>query len=209
MISRSPAYRAILQRVRGGATLMDVGCFVGHDLRRLAFDGAAPSTNLYAVDIVNHWDVGYELFRDRERFSARFIEADILSAAEDPALRALEGSIDVVNLTHVFHQWDWDGQVQAAKRVCAFTRPGSIVVGCQMGNLVAQDVVLASVPIPQWRHDPESFRRFWGQVGEETGTEWKCEAWLRTWEDVGWDPEDWAWMEDGARVIEFVASRAY
>ena len=205
MISRSPAYPTILQRVKGGSTFMDVGCFLGHDLRRLIFDGA-PSTNLYGVDIVSHWDVGYDLFRDRDRFSAHFIEADILS--EHPALLALRGRIDVVSITHVFHQWDWEGQVAAANKVCAFTRAGSMVVGCQIGNVAAKDVMSKAIQAPQWRHTPTSFQRLWDQVGAETGTEWKCQAWLRSWEDMGWDPKDQAWMEDGARVIDFVVTRS-
>ena len=184
---------------------MDVGCFLGHDLRRLVFDGA-PSTNLYGVDIVSHWGVGYDLFRDRDRFSAHFIEADILS--EQSALLALRGQLDIISITHVFHQWDWEGQVVAAKKVCEFTRAGSMVVGCQIGNVEAKDVVSKTIQAPQWRHNPASFQRLWDQVGAETGTKWKCQAWLRSWEDMGWDPKDQAWMEDGARVIDFVVTRS-
>ena len=93
--------------------------------------------------------------------------------------------------------------------MCSFTRVGSMVVGCQMGNVNAKDVALPSTPIPQWRHNPESFRQLWKKVGEETGTEWRCEARMRRWEDMAWDPKDWTWLEDGAQVIEFVATRAY
>ena len=178
---------------------MDVGSFVGYELRRLVLDGA-PTTNLYGVDIVNHWDIGYDLFRDRDRFSVQFIEADILSA--HPALLALNGKIDVMNLTHVIHQRNWNGQVEAAKTLCSFTRAGSMIVGCQMGNFAAQCPVLSAVNnIPQYRQNPKSFQRFWNQVGEETGTVWSCQAWLRTFEEMGWDPEDWRWVEDGARGL--------
>ena len=210
MISRSPAYNTILQRMKGGALFLDVGCFLGHDLRRLVFDGV-PSTNLYpniyGLDIVNHWSVGYELFRDSDRFFARFIEADIF--AENAALLALQGCIDIVNMAHVLHIWDWERQVAAAKKVCSFTRPGSMVVGSQVGNVDAKDVVLEAIPTPQWRHNPASFQRLWDQVGVETGTEWKCQAWLRSWDDMGWDPQDLGWLEDGARGIEFVVIRSY
>ena len=206
MISTSPAYAIILKRIREGATFMDIGSFVGFELRRLVFDGA-PTTNLHAVDIVNHWDIGYDLFRDRDRFSVQFIETDILSTTHT-ALLALRGKIDIMNLTHVLHQWDWDGQVEAAKTLCSFSREGSIIVGCQMGNVVAQCPVLSAVnDIPQFRHNPDSFQRFWRVVSEETGTEWSCQAWLRTFEETGWDPEDWRWVEDGARGIAFVATR--
>ena len=119
-----------MERVKASSTFMHVGSFPGHDLRSLNFD-AAPSTNLYKVDIVSHWDVDHDPFRDRDIFSAPFIEADILS--EDPALLALRGRIDVVSIKHVFHKWDWEGQVAAAKTVCSFTRAGSMVVRFQIG----------------------------------------------------------------------------
>ena len=72
-----------------------------HDLRRLALDGISPS-KLYGVDIVDNWDLGYDLFRDRDRFAAHFVEADVLAKAED--LKELEGKVDVVSVFHVLHQ---------------------------------------------------------------------------------------------------------
>lgn len=70
--------------------MLDIGCFVGHDLRRLVFDGA-PSDRLYALDIVSHWDVGYSFFRDRDRFEAHFLEADIMHPNAD--LSKLDGQV--------------------------------------------------------------------------------------------------------------------
>jgi hypothetical protein len=62
-----------IEKLKAGERLVKVESFIGHDLRRLvkteirllywsnthqkqAFDGA-PSVNIYAVDIANHWDV--------------------------------------------------------------------------------------------------------------------------------------------------------
>jgi hypothetical protein len=178
----------VLQRLASGATLLDVGCFLGGDLRRLVFDGA-PSANLYGVDIVSHWDVGYALYRDRGRFAAHFIEADILS------------------ISAVLHQWSREGQVAAAAKLVPLTRPGSLVLGYQIGNVTAKDVVNPVLKLRQWRHDPVSFAEMWERVGAETGTVWETEARLRSWEDMGWDPADHAWMEPGDRVIDFVVTR--
>ena len=183
---------------------MDIGCFLGHDLRRLAFDGA-PSTNLYGVDIVNHWDLGYDLFRDRDHFAAHFIKADILS--DDPELVILQGQIDIISIMHMLHQWGWDDQIAAAKKICSFTRTGSIVVGSQIGNQKAQEVALQQILVPQWRHNPVSFQRFWDQVGVETGTRWRSQALLHSFEEKGWESKDKEWMEDGACVMDFVVTR--
>ncbi|KAJ5807088.1 hypothetical protein N7474_010680 [Penicillium riverlandense] len=207
-ISRSPAYPTILQRLRSSATFMDVGCFLGGDMRRLVFDGA-PSANLYGVDIVSHWDVGYALYRDRVRFDAHFIQADILSSEKNPALQALKGRVDIISISAVMHQWGWKDQLEAAKKLVAFTRSGALVVGYQIGNVEAKEVINPTLKVLQWRHNPVSFAKMWNQVGAETGSMWEAQAWLRSWEDMGWDPADQAWLEPGDAVIDFVVTRIH
>ncbi|KAM0125467.1 hypothetical protein ACHAO1_010604 [Botrytis cinerea] len=204
-LCRNPVYSEILKRVQAGETLMDVGCFLGHDLRRLVYDGA-PSDKIYAIDIVSHWDVGYNLFRDRDRFSAQFIEADIVSESE--ALASLRGQVDVIAITQVIHQWDWGGQIEAAKQLIRFTKgPGSMIVGNQIGNPKAQEVTLKSLVVPMWRHNPESFAKLWDQVGQETGTKWETQAWMRSFEEMAFGAKDGAWMEEGVAIIEFAVKR--
>ncbi|KAH8693719.1 hypothetical protein BGW36DRAFT_301440, partial [Talaromyces proteolyticus] len=207
-ISRSPAYAEILALVKTGARYLDVGCFIGQDMRRLVYDGA-PSTNLYGVDIVSHWAVGFDMFRDKATFSAQFIEADFMDTAESAGLAALEGSVDVIFVSQVLHQWGWEGQVKAVKRLVEFSRVGTLVVGCQIGTLDVGgvEVEFGPVKVPLWRHDPVSFDKLWQQVGLQTGSKWAVQAWLRTWEDMGWDPRDQAFLGESARVIEFVVRR--
>ncbi|CAI7624829.1 unnamed protein product [Penicillium glandicola] len=207
-ISLSPAYPTILERLRSGATFMDVGCFLGGDMRRLVFDGA-PSASLYGIDIVSHWNVGYAMYRDRGRFDAHFIQADILSSGENPALQKLKDGIDIISISAVMHQWNWKGQVEAAKKLVAFARSDALVVGHQIGNVEAKEVVNPTLQVPQWRHDPVSFEKMWDQVGAETGSMWETQAWSHSWEDMGWDPADQAWLEPGAKVLSFVVSRIH
>ncbi|MCJ1437535.1 hypothetical protein MMC27_006922 [Xylographa pallens] len=151
-------------------------------------------------------DVGYEMFRDQGHFAAHFIEADILSGS-DPVLSALKGQVDIISVTQVVHQWDWDGQVKAAKSLTTFTKPGSLIVGNQIGNPKAHEVTLQSIGVPMWRHNPQSFEKLWDQVGAETGTKWETQAWMRTFEEMSWDAKDGAWMEDGVVIIEFAVRR--
>ena len=185
---------------------MDVGCFVGHDLRRLAYDGT-PSDHLYGVDIASHWDVGFDMFRDRDKFSAHFIDADTLSD-KSPQISELKGKVDIVSALQVTHQWDWDGQVTAAKILSTFIKgPGSMIVGNQIAGPVAQNVTLKPLQVPMWRHYPESFAKMWEQVGHETGTKWETQTWMRTFPDMEWDLKDAAWMEDGVGIIEFAVKR--
>jgi hypothetical protein len=210
-LCKLPVYQEILKRIKDGEVLIDVGCFIGHDLRRLAFD-SAPSTsnNLYGVDIVSHWNVGYEMFRDKESFKAQFIEADILSAPGSvPGLSLLKGRVDIISTLQVIHQWDWDGQIRAFKALIGFSNPqaGSMIVGNQIGNPKAQEVTLKSLGVPMYRHNPESFKKLWGQIESETGTKWETQAWMRSFKEMSWDPQDGAWMEPGVAIIEFAVRR--
>lgn len=47
----------------------------------------------------------------------------------------------------------------------------------------------------------------WQEVGLATGTTWECSSWLWTFTEMSWDEEDKAWMEEGARMLEFVVRR--
>lgn len=200
-----PGYPEILQRVKDGATVLDVGTFIGHDLRRLVYDGA-PSDKLYGVDIASHFDVGYDFFRDREHFEAHFIEADFLSTT-NPELTALKESVDIVIISQVMHQWDWEHHIRAAKVLVTFTKPGSAVVGNQIANVKAHEYYNKPLSKTTWRHDAESFAKMWQDVGEATGTKWETQTWLRTFAEMGWDPNDTAWMEPDVRLLEFEVKR--
>jgi len=206
-INRLPNYSEIIQQLQNGAVLMDVGSFVGQDLRRLVFDGA-PAKNLRALDLVSHWDVGYDLFRDKGRFSVEYAQADILDKNNSTVSR-WAGSIDIISINHVLHQWVWDDQIIACKRLADVLapNPGSRVVGCQIGNARPFVWSMKGHNSPQFRHTPESFAKLWDQVGEETGTTWKTQAWLRTWKEMGWHQEDLQWLDEHDRVIDFVVTR--
>ncbi|CAD6578634.1 MAG: hypothetical protein ASARMPRED_008788 [Alectoria sarmentosa] len=205
-----PVYPTILQRLQSDATFIDIGCFIGHDLRQLVIDGA-PSSNLYAVDIVSHWDIGYDMFRDRDTFSATFMEADILHPNE--ALLALKGRIDVINITHVLHQWDWAGQIAVARNLVSLSRgTGALVVGFQVGsagpNRIGPHSEENSLGTKEvfW-HSPDTFAKMWEEVGRATGTRWEVQAALWTWEETGWKAGELRYMGDCARILQFVASR--
>jgi len=198
-LCKLPVYPEILKRVKEGQTLMDVGCFVGHDLRRLVYDGA-PSSNLYGVDIVNYWDVGFEMFRDKDQFQAHFIEADFLSV--NPKLEPLaESKVDIISILQVLHQWDLGGQVNAAKALVTFTKPGSLVVGNQIGNETAITTSVGKIENQCLFHNPESFKKLWDQVGVETGTKWETEARSRSFKELGFPDSDKEFLEKGVGTV--------
>ncbi|KAL9619571.1 MAG: hypothetical protein Q9160_005847 [Pyrenula sp. 1 TL-2023] len=221
VLPRSPAYPLVLSTLKAGGYFLDVGCHLGGDMRRLAFDGA-PTDHMIGLDIVSHWDLGFDLFRDTGRFKAQFVEADLLSLvpqtgdrkdddednANTKAFNLLHGQMDVISISAVLHQWALEQQVEAAKRLVPLSSgPGAMLLGYQIGNTEAQEIVMPSTVVPQFRHNPSSFRLMWEQVGRETGTLWKTEAKFLEWQDAGWDTEDYAWMAEGDRVLDFVVTR--
>ena len=210
LLPLSPAYATIVQRLQSDATLIDIGCFIGQELRQLSFDGA-PSSNLYAVDIVNHWDIGYDMFRDRDIFSATFVEADILHPNEE--LLSMNGRMDVINVTLLLHQWDWAGQIAIARNLVALSRgPGTLVVGFQVGSSGPNRIGPRSEENPLgtnevfW-HSPDTFALMWEEVGKATETKWEVQAELLTWEEIGWNRAERGFMGDCARILQFVVSR--
>ena len=199
-------YPEILARVNAGETAVDIGTFIGHDLRRLAVDGA-PSDNLWGIDIANHFEVGFDFFQDRERWKGKFIEADFLTIGTNPVLKLLRANADILLILSVLHQWDWLGQVRGGVALTQFTKPGSLIAGLQMGSPVAGDVVMQGLNVPLYIHTPESFARLWDEVGVSTGTRWETQAWPRSWEWIGVDSVEMSWMGPGVQLLEFAVRR--
>jgi hypothetical protein len=110
---------------------------MGSDLHALVADGA-PLTSLIATDIVSFWDVGYEMFRDRDKFKCQFIEADMMDPTGD--LRRFKHSIDIVHISKVLHQWSFDRQIEACKRLVDLSRLNCMIVGDQMGGLTGHEL---------------------------------------------------------------------
>lgn len=124
---------------------------VGSEVRKLAYDGYAPS-NIIGIDIFpNFITAGYDLYRDNDTTPVRFIAADIFTAPaafEQPALSTSETALDQMiglgdlqgTLTHVgamlvFHLFDEQSQYEIAKRIVAMLKreTGAVVFGAQSG----------------------------------------------------------------------------
>ncbi|KUJ12544.1 uncharacterized protein LY89DRAFT_757061 [Mollisia scopiformis] len=203
-ISKSPAYSTIISRLQSGDSFLDVGCYLSQDLKKLVFDGVS-SDRLHGVDIVNHWDLGYEFFQDKKKFEARFIDTDILNPNEE--LRALVGKIDIISVTHVLHQWDWKTQIVAAKQLNALSKSGTLVVGLQIGTSEGAKKIKEDDTQWEMQQDLESWAEMWKIVGEETGTKWKSDAQLKTFAELGFVTEDTDYLTGKVRVLQFVITR--
>ena len=163
----------MLERLKEGASLLDLGCCCAQDLRKLVHDGA-PSENLWGAELKGDFlELGYELFLDRETLKAHFIEADVFDA-EGP-LKQLEGKMDFIQIGLFLHLFDLESQVKACERIVSFMKPekGCLILGQQIGSLQPGPMAVGS---KMYKHNVESFEKMWKEAGERTGSEWKVNA---------------------------------
>lgn len=149
------------------------------------FDGV-PSENLYAADLRrDFYQVGFDLFKDRDTLKTQFIEANIFDP-NSALVQQLAGKMDIFNAGSFFHLFSWDQQVAAVKQVIALLcpQPGSLLIGRQAGCKDPVDPNDKENAPRRYRHDVDTWKRLWRQVEEETGTRWEVEAWIEAWEGV-------------------------
>lgn len=172
-----PQYNEIVSRVQDGEKLLDLGCCFGQELRRLIFDGA-PAENLYGADLrPEFFDLGYELFLDREKCQAKFIAADLFEEPEE--LMALSGKLSIIYAGAFFHLFDRPQQLAVAKMVTKLLKPevGSMVLGRQVGSVTPGVYEHGTNPTSRmFRHDEQTWKDLWAEAGRDVGVEWDVEV---------------------------------
>lgn len=84
------------------------------------------------------WEMGYELFGDRDRFRAKLVVSN-LTDEKAPLWDVFEGgeeAFDIVIANAIFHFFDWDRMRFVLSRLTTrLTRKASVVVGTQLGRV--------------------------------------------------------------------------
>jgi SAM-dependent methyltransferase len=174
-------------------SFLDLGCCFGQDLRKLAADGA-PSEHLYGSDLrPEFFDLGYELFRDKSTLKSKFLVGDVFDASSP--LSELNGKIDIIYAASFLHLFSYEDQIKVCKRIVKLLKEkkDSVVLGRQIGHENAGQQANRNDPTKtRWRHNEESFKRMWDEVGQSTASKWRVEV----------SSERWAGeSEDGARRL--------
>lgn len=130
----------------------------------------------------------------------------------DSPLQKLDGQIDIIHAASFFHLFSWDEQVRVAERVVRLlrARPGSLLLGRQVGNVLACEHAgpAGSRRAARFRHDEGSWERMWAEVGRRTGTRWKVEAALDRSDDYFRDCEAFRQGHPaGTRRLRFAVRR--
>lgn len=180
---QDPIFDSIIARLKDPVSkdaFLDVACGLGQVLRKLTADGINPS-KLYGTDILGKYlDLGFELFRDRDRFpSGHFTPADLLQSGGDDGLGALEGKMTLIHASNFFHLFDWDEQVRIGRNLVRLMQPGAsdrVIFGRHIGRRHAGTMVSARSGGTRYLHDLGSFQKLWDEIGLATGTSWIADA---------------------------------
>lgn len=209
--------------------LLDLGCCLAQDLRKLVFDGV-PSENLYGLDVEKGFiDLGYDLFQDRATLKSQFLVEDLLrtdhgggsdtdgdhppgtaSALSTPALiplASLYSRVSIIAANSIFHLYNYSDQLRLAKRVVQLLspEPGSLIVGRQVGSSPPGEYSALNNKGTRYSHDIASFRSFWDQVAEEIGDgcKFRVEAVLDD-EELGDNKnQEQSWSGANIRTLRF------
>ncbi|KAM6495362.1 hypothetical protein JOM56_008068 [Amanita muscaria] len=191
-IVRSPSYERALQiaKEHKDPILLDVGCNLGHDLRKAVADGW-PIKNVVGFDLEQRfWDFSHELFKTTpEIYPAAFVAGDVFDPLiiaprepfyEEPntprpdlrsltSLTPLQGFVTAIRASSFFHLFGEEKQLEAGRRLASLLSPdpGSIIFGGHVGLPVkgTRTHRLLGSEMTMFCHSPESWRDFWdGQV---------------------------------------------
>jgi SAM-dependent methyltransferase len=149
---------------------LDLGCCLGQDIRKLLFDGVNPA-QVYGADLNPEFiDMGYELFRDEDKFPRRdhFVApADVFDFSSESELGKLcDGKVGVLHSTSVFHLFHWAQQMQMALRCLQLMRRNGkvLICGSQVGNVDAGEYPRRRGGGSRYRHDEASWKKLWDEV---------------------------------------------
>jgi SAM-dependent methyltransferase len=167
----SPSYQLVLKQVKSGDMFLDLGCGLGQDIRRLVYDGA-PSENLIGLELRQAFvDLGHELFQDKSDLKSKFLVQNFF--VDTPEITSLAKKVKVINSGMFMHLWDWEKQIEVAKRMIYLLTPdkGAMITGLHFGSRSA-GMWEAVKESPMFVHNPETLKDLWGQCAQETGTVW-------------------------------------
>lgn len=161
---------------------------------------------MYGLDVEPaFFDLGYELFRDKEKMHATFAAAD-LTRSSVPSIEPMMSSIDVISAQSLFHLFVLKDQKTVAQHLSKLTKPvpGSIIVGRQLGLVEAGEQRGMSEDTTVYLHNPDSLDIFWQDIGATTGSKWKVETRI---EDVPERVRQQAWASPGMTILVFTVTR--
>ncbi|KAI0268869.1 hypothetical protein BC834DRAFT_867632 [Gloeopeniophorella convolvens] len=187
-MSLNNIYPRVLSRAKEdpSAILLDIGCCMGTDVRKLVNDGY-PASRVVGVDLRPEFlTLGHKLYSDADTCPIHFFAADMFSIsipanlppAPAPQVETLNGvssfeeligRVSFVYTGALFHLFDESTQHAIALRVALLLKrqPGSAVFGRHQG-LPEAGMIDDHMQRVRYGHSPASWERLWKTVFETT-----------------------------------------
>lgn len=199
----------MVRRVQAGATLLDLGCCFGQDLRKLAHD-AGTSSRLIGCDIEAPFlDLGYDLFLDRGQLEAAFLPGNVFS---QDFLAQYRGKVDIIYLGSFLHLFTEAQQRAVVAQIGRLLRPDKdcIVFGRQLGAEKGGPFRMDSIGWDLYRHDHSTIvDLFHSCDGDKSSNlKWRVSSSLGRYGSVNWDDDRRGWQGEDTKQMMFTAIRA-
>ncbi|KAJ3007245.1 hypothetical protein NUW54_g3621 [Trametes sanguinea] len=185
MMIANPIYPTVLAAGRRGGTLfLDLGCCMGTDVRKLAYDGY-PGAQIFGCDLRQEYiELGYELFGDVDTCPIRFFTSNVFDLPKtiDPAtnnvadpdpstvtsLIQLRGALTHIYTGALFHLFTEEAQYELAVRLVTLLKrvPGAVIFGRHQGRREA-GVINDQYGRDRYGHSEKSWPQLWKRVFAE------------------------------------------
>ncbi|CCM03426.1 uncharacterized protein FIBRA_05557 [Fibroporia radiculosa] len=190
MMTANPIYQTVLNASKLGETLLlDLGCCMGTDVRKLVQDGY-PASHILGCDLRQDFiDLGFKLYSDGETCPIHFFTSDIFNCpvefefGRDPSaitpgariteLAQLTGSLTHIYVGALFHLFDESTQYAIALRLASLLkrRSGAVIFGRHRG-LEQEGMIDDHLGRIRYGHSERSWPVMWRKVfGEAEGDE--------------------------------------
>jgi hypothetical protein len=221
----NPFYEEIIAMAQNGATIADLACGVGQDVRWLREHGA--SGQIWAVDICpGVWKLGFSLFGDAGNADslAKYLQADLIrdiceGGVNTCPLHVLHEKVDLFLLNDYLSFLGNEPSKRSLEAIVGASKVGTRIMGWMIGS---DDPPEVNMDDPMIHGDafvgsmmhPEAFSKYqfgwWGAVQWTTNTKWDIKTEMVDLVDFGFVADELKdiWMKKArARILCFLATR--
>lgn len=189
IFATTPYYESVLEATKVGASIVDVGCGLGHELRHLR--SAGTKGEMYAIDMQQEmWDLGLELFADSDTPHATFVKAEMVRDVDGVLKTAFPQKPDLVLLCRFFDLHWSVGQFALQNIMAHCTKVGTRIVGYTLGTDYESsgDVMNRGDRGGHFLPCEHFLRAIWENAFHTTETSWDLDT-------LGFEPGDSSWMK--------------
>ena len=104
--------------------LLEVGCCFGQNIRKIVWDGVSPDRVVGLAFVSQFIELGYDLFRDRDRLESCFIVWNPVHCAPRQDIeRRIERKVDMIYIGAYMHLFPYEMQVSVCRDLVRLLRP--------------------------------------------------------------------------------------